>query len=291
MPGCSAPRQHGDGASYCGHMSELGDYLRSRRARVGPGDVGLVSAGHRRVPGLRREEVALLAGVSVDYYIRLEQGRERSPSAQVLDALGMALRLDDDGRQHLFRVAGLAPRPHTVTVPDRVDPALMRLMDAWPDNPALVYNRAYDVLATNAIADALFGDYGSHGNLLSLVFTEARAREFYVDWPSIAANSVAGFRRNYAEAPGDPRVAAVLAELLATGSDFADLWARHDVRGKTLSSKSFQHPTVGLLTLQMQTFAVRSAPGQELVVYQAAPGSPSADAVALLGSLAATADD
>lgn len=271
-------------------MSDLGNYLRSRRALVSPGDVGLVSAGHRRVPGLRREEVALLAGVSVDYYIRLEQGRERSPSAQVLDALGAALRLDDDGRQHLFRVAGLAPRPHTVVVPGRVDPALLRLMDAWPDNPALVYNRAYDVLATNAIADALFGDFGAHGNLMTLVFTEARAREFYVDWPSIAANSVAGFRRNYAEAPGDPRVAAVLAELLALSADFADLWARHDARGKTLSTKSFQHPTVGLLTLQMQTFAVRSAPGQELVVYQAEPGSPSADAVALLGSLAATAD-
>lgn len=269
-------------------MPELGDYLRSRRALVGPVEVGLVSVGHRRVPGLRREEVALLAGVSVDYYIRLEQGRERSPSVQVLDALGAALRLDDDNRRHLFQIAGLAPRPLVVAAPDRVDPALLRLMAAWPDNPALVYNRAYDVLAANAIADALFGDFGARGNLLSLVFTEPRARQFYADWPSIAANSVAGFRRSYGEAPGDPRVAAVLAELLAAGPEFADLWANHDVRGKTLATKMFRHPTVGSLTLQMQTFAVRSAPGQELVVYQADPGSPSADAVRLLGSLAAS---
>ncbi|MCF6386606.1 helix-turn-helix transcriptional regulator [Mycobacterium sp. MBM] len=271
-------------------MSELGDYLRSRRALVGPQDVGLPSAGHRRVPGLRREEVALLAGVSVDYYVRLEQGRERSPSAQVLEALGVALRLDDDGRQHLFRIAGLAPRPRAAGTQQRVDPALLRLMDAWPDNPALVYNRAYDVLAANAIADALFGDFGAHGNLLALVFTEARARQFYVDWPSIAANSVAGFRRNRGEAPADPRVAAVLAELLAGSPEFAELWAHHDVRGKALSTKTFHHPQVGMLTLQMQTFGVRSAPGQELVVYQADPGSPSADAVALLGSLAASSE-
>lgn len=271
-------------------MSELGDYLRSRRALVGPDEVGLVSIGHRRVPGLRREEVALLAGVSVDYYIRLEQGRERSPSAQVLDALGAALRLDDDGRQHLFRIAGLAPRRQSIVVPDRVDPALLRLMAAWPDNPALVYNRAYDVLAANPIAEALFGDFGARGNLLSLVFTEPRSRQFYADWPAIAANSVAGFRRNYGEAPADPRVTAVLTELLADSPEFGELWARHDVRGKSQAAKTFRHPSVGTLTLAMQTFAVRSAPGQELVVYEAEPGSPSADAVALLGSLAASVE-
>ncbi|MGU3654821.1 helix-turn-helix transcriptional regulator [Mycolicibacterium sp. A43C] len=269
-------------------MSELGDFLRSRRASLGPADVGLVSVGQRRVPGLRREEVAQLAGVSIDYYIRLEQGRERSPSVQVVEALATALRLDDDAREHLFRLAGQAlpaPGPH---VPDRVDPALLQLMAAWPDNPALVYNRAYDVLAANAIAEALFGDFGAHGNLMTLVFNEPRAREFYADWPRIAANSVAGFRRNHGERPNDPRVVAVLTELLATSADFAQLWARHDVRGKSQDTKVFRHPEVGMVTLGLQTLAVRSAPGQELVVYQAAPGSPSADALKMLGSLAAS---
>ncbi|ORA01782.1 transcriptional regulator [Mycolicibacterium bacteremicum] len=274
--------------AYCGHMPEFGDFLRSRRALLGPADVGLVSVGLRRVPGLRREEVAHLAGVSVDYYVRLEQGRERSPSVQVLEALATALRLDEDGRAHLFRLGGqAAPAPGPVA-PDRVDPALLQLMAAWPDNPALVYNRAYDVLAANPIAEALFGDFGAHGNLMTLVFTEPRAREFYADWPRIAANSVAGFRRNHGEQPGDPRVVAVLTELLATSPEFAQLWARHDVRGKTLDTKVFRHPEVGTVTLGLQTFAVRSAPGQELVVYQAAPGSPSADAVKMLGSLAAS---
>ncbi|HKO32415.1 MAG TPA: helix-turn-helix transcriptional regulator [Candidatus Limnocylindria bacterium] len=268
---------------------ELGEYLRSRRALVSPGDAGLTSIGQRRVPGLRREEVAHLAGVSVDYYIRLEQGRERSPSAQVCDALAAALGLDDEGREHLFRMAGLASRPRRAAVADRVDPALLQLLAAWPDNPALVYNRAYDVLAANPIAEAMFGAFGARGNLLALVFTEPRARQFYVDWPAVAANAVAGLRRNHGEAPGDPRVTAILTELLNTSEEFAELWARHDVRGKALAVKSFRHPDVGDLTLSMQTFAVRSAPGQELVVYQAQPGSPSADAVRLLGSLAATA--
>ncbi|MGN7778683.1 helix-turn-helix domain-containing protein [Mycolicibacterium sp. 22603] len=269
-------------------MSELGDHLRSRRALLGPADVGLISVGQRRVPGLRREEVAQLAGVSVDYYIRLEQGRERSPSAQVLEALATALHLGADGRAHLFRLAGhAAPVPAPAT-PDRVDSALLQLMAAWPDNPALVYNRAYDVLAANPIAEALFGDFGAHGNLMTLVFTEPRAREFYADWPRIAANSVAGFRRNHGEQPNDPRVVTVLAELLATSAEFAELWVRHDVRGKSQDTKVFRHPEVGTVTLRLQTFAVRSAPGQELVVYQAAPGSPSADALKMLGSLAAS---
>lgn len=270
-------------------MAELGDYLRSRRAQVQPRDAGLVATGTRRVPGLRREEVAWLAGLSVDYYVRLEQGRERSPSAPVLDALAAALRLDHDGHRHLFRLAGLAPRLDVAKTPDRVDPALSRLMAAWPDNPALVYNRAYDVLAANPLAQALFGDFGASENLMLLAFGEPRAREFYVDWQDVAENAVAGFRLNHAAAPADPRVQAVLGELLNGSAEFRTLWERHDARGKSLTSKAFRHPEVGVLELTMQTFDVRSAPGQELVVYDAAPDSPSADALKLLGSIAATA--
>ncbi|WP_197375742.1 helix-turn-helix transcriptional regulator [Mycolicibacterium baixiangningiae] len=270
-------------------MSELGEYLRSRRAQVRPEDAGLVSTGTRRVPGLRREEVAWLAGLSVDYYVRLEQGRERSPSTSVLDALAAALRLDHDGHLHLFRLAGLAPRLESTRTPDRVDPALLRLMAAWPDNPALVYNRAYDVLDSNPLAEALFGGFGAEQNLMLLVFGEPRAREFYVDWQDIAENSVAGFRLNYVADPSDARVQAVLAELLNGSGEFRTLWERHEARGKSLKSKAFRHPSVGVLELTMQTFGVRSAPGQELVVYDAEPATPSADALKLLGSIAATA--
>jgi transcriptional regulator with XRE-family HTH domain len=268
----------------------LGEFLRARRAAVTPLDAGLpVRAGEqRRVAGLRREEVALLAGVSHDYYTRLEQGRERGPSAQVVEALAAALCLTDDARTHLFTLAGTVPTG-PAAVSDRVDPALTQLMSAWPDNPALIYNRAYDVLAANAIADELFGRWPGSRNLLEVVFTEPGARTFYRDWSEVAADAVAGFRLAYGEHATDPRVRDVLSAMLATSPEFASMWSEHRVRGKRLERKRFVHPEVGELTLTMQAFDVRSAPGQELVVYHAEPGSPSAGAVTLLGTLAATA--
>lgn len=268
--------------------NELGDYLRSRRAQVTPADVDLPEVGQRRVSGLRREEVALLAGLSADYYTRLEQGRERRPSPQVVDSLAAALRLSEDGRQHVFRLAGLSPRGHGgVTV--RVDPALRQLMSMWPDNPAVVYSRAYDVLASNAIADAMFSHWAHSKNLMHVVFTDPAARSFYPAWAAVARDAVAGFRHGYGQAPNDPRIQAVLTELLQVSAEFAELWTRHDARRKSAQSKDFCHPEVGPMSLTMQTFDVRSSPGQELVVYHAEPGSPSAQALALLGTLAATA--
>jgi transcriptional regulator with XRE-family HTH domain len=267
--------------------SDLGEFLRSRRGEVRPDDVGLPAGRVRRVPGLRREEVALLAGVSVDYYVRLEQGRERSPSAQVLDGLTEALRLDDDARQHAFRLAGLAPR--TVSArPERVSPHLLQLMDGWPHHPALVLSRCYDVLARNRLGTALFAAFTHSDNLLLNVFRDPAARAFYSDWQHAAGNTVAGFRLATGAVPDDPRTLAIVAELRATSPEFRELWARNQARGKSAEVKTFVHRDVGRVTVRMQTFDVREATGQQLVVHHAEPGSPDAQALALLGSIAAS---
>ncbi|GAB7046300.1 helix-turn-helix domain-containing protein [Catenuloplanes indicus] len=262
--------------------SPLGDFLRRSRDQVSPADVGLHSTGTRRVAGLRREEVAMLAGVSVDYYVRLEQGRERTPSAQMLDALSSALLLGEDARMHLFRLAGLAPRGGVDAGPERADPSLLALMDAWPGNPALLYGRAYDVLAANPLAEALFDGFPFSRNLMLTLFLAPGARTFYRDWPTAAANAVAGFRLAFGAAPHHPRVRDVLATLTEHSPDFRTLWADHRARGKSMDVKAFHHAEVGDLTLRMHTFDVRAAPGQELVVYHADPGTPSADALRLL---------
>ena len=266
----------------------MGEFLRMQRDRVTPADVGLSASGRRQVSGLRREEVALLAGVSVDYYVRLERGRERHPSGQVLDALSAALNLDDDGRLHLFRLGGLAPRPRADLASQRIDPHLLQLLDTWSYHPALVLGRAYDVLARNTLGDALFSGFRSGPNLLHAVFLDPDARSFYADWESAAANTVAGFRLLHSAAPDDFYVREILRGLLDSSPEFAFLWGRHEVRGKGAEVKRFVHAEVGELKLRMQAFDVRSTPGQQLVVNQAEPGSSSADRLTLLGSLAAT---
>lgn len=270
---------------------ELGDFLRAGRSRVTPEQAGLRAAARetRRVPGLRREEVAMLAGLSMDYYTRLEQGRERRPSPQVLEALAAALRFDHDARAHLYRLAEATPvarEPRT----DGIGEDLTELMAAWPNNPAVVFDRAYDVVAANPIADALFCGWRHSRNLLHVVFTDPAARTFYRDWPEVAADAVAGFRLGHGHDPGNPRVREVLADMLEASPEFARRWSEHRVRGKSLQRKHFVHPDVGPVELTMQAFEVRASPGRELVVYHAAAGSPSAEALALLGSLAASTE-
>jgi transcriptional regulator with XRE-family HTH domain len=263
----------------------LGEYLRARRGDLSPARAGLPAGGRRRVPGLRRSEVALLADISVEYYVRLEQGRERGPSPAVLDALAAALQLPRDGHEHLYRLAGLAPAPPAAG-PERVDPRLAGLLRAWPGTPALVLGRALDVLAANPPAVELFSGFPTTGNLVELVFLDPAARALHPDWNVVARNALAALRLADGAHPGDPRIAQV-RERLGASEEFLRMWARHDARGKTAELKRFAHPRAGDLTLHVQTFDVRGAAGQQLVVYHAEPGTPSADGLALLGILAA----
>ena len=263
----------------------LGDYLRARRADVSPTEAGLPAGPRRRVPGLRRSEVAVLADISVEYYVRLEQGRERGPSPAVLDALATALRLPRDGHEHLYRLAGLAP-VSAAAGPERVDPRLTGLLRTWTATPALILGRALDVLAANPVGTELFNGFPTTRNLVEFVFLDPSARDLYPDRDAVARNTLAALRLADGAHPGDPRIARV-RDRLATSAEFLRTWARHDARGKTAELKTFDHPRAGLMTLHVQTFDVRDAAGQQLAVYHADPGTPSADGLALLGILAA----
>ncbi|MFI9230710.1 helix-turn-helix domain-containing protein [Streptomyces rimosus] len=263
--------------------NELGDYLRARRAAVAPADAGLPDDGPRRVPGLRRDEVALLAGVSTDYYIRLEQGRERHPSEQVLRAIAGALRLDDAAAAHLFRlgrpVFGMPAAATTVA------PELLRLMDGMREVPAFVVGAAQDVLAANAMAKELYDGFARYDNLLRMIFLDPYAREFYADWDRAARIAVGNLRASSSQFPKDERVERVVGELSVRSPAFTGLWVRYEVRPRTQEDKHFRHPRVGEIRLHFEALAVTSAPGQHLSVYSAEPGSAGADALVLLRRL------
>ncbi|MFF4398573.1 helix-turn-helix transcriptional regulator [Streptomyces sp. NPDC001480] len=268
--------------------SHLGEFLRARRAALRPQDVGMASYGVRRVPGLRREEIAVLAGMNADYYTRLEQGRERHPSAQVLDALSRALRLGPDAHAHLHQLAGTAPSSQFTHTTDRVGPALRQLMDGYPGAPAFVINRTLDVLAINALAEALHSPFEQPDNLARMTFLDPAGRQFYIRWSRTAQATVGHLRQAAGLDPDNPRLRELVRALTEHSVDFTRLWNTHVVRGKTQDAKHFLHPEVGPLTLTYQAFDVRDAPGQQLVIYQAESGSPSAQALNLLGSLHAT---
>ena len=268
--------------------NDLGDFLRAHRARLRPGDVGLASYGQRRVAGLRREEVAVLAGMNTDYYARLEQGRERSPSSQVLDAISGALRMDHEAREHLYRLADTLPGGHRTQPRETVSPTLIQLLDGYPNTPAFVLNPALDLLAANSLADALFSPFGRADNLARMTFLDPAGRSFYAQWHRAAEAVVSSLRQATGLEPHYPRLRELVSALIETSEEFTTLWSSHTVYGKTHDAKELVHPDVGSLSLTYQSFDVRGAPGQQVVIYHAEPGSPNFQALSLLGSLNAT---
>ncbi|MDT0308097.1 helix-turn-helix transcriptional regulator [Streptomyces sp. DSM 44917] len=267
---------------------ELRAFLRSRRARLSPADVGLPArGGRRRVPGLRREELALLAGVSVAYYTRLEQGHGANVSAGVLEAIATALRLNPAERDHLTHLVrpaeAVPPRHRAAAAPPRVRPELRQLLDQLTHVPAFVSDSGLDVLAWNRPAALLLGDFAvlppEDRNLARMVFLDPAQRELYVDWEAKAADLVAVLRRESARRPDDPRLCALLAHLKEHSAAFRDLWARHDVRDRAYGTKRFHHPTAGPLTLRYETLTLPQDPAQQLVTFHADPGTPSESAL------------
>lgn len=266
--------------------NRLGEYLRARREVAQPADVGLPDGfGRRRVPGLRREEVAMLAGVSADYYVRLEQGRDKHPSEQVIEALAGVLGLDDDAVAHVRELARPTtrrrrPQPR----PERVSAGAERLIASWAFTPALVVGRYLDVLAANPLATALNSCLQAGVNQVRAFFLDPVARDIYPDWDAVAVDTAASLRAAAGADLDDPRLTELVGELSLKSEVFRRLWARHDVRAKASGTKRFRHPMVGDLTLAYESLAVTSAPGQLVIAYHAEPGSPSEQALALLSS-------
>ncbi|GAA3443896.1 helix-turn-helix transcriptional regulator [Planomonospora venezuelensis] len=277
------------------YARELGDFLRARRGRLRPYDVGLEPGGRRKVTGLRREELALLAGLSTDYYQRMEQGREVRPSDDVLDALAGALGLDGEERRHLFTLARAARRPVPARVdrgPERVPDSTRRLLRVM-DTPAVVLGRHLDLLAWNPMAEALLGDpdaYPPHRlNMLLLMFDDTLTGERSCpDWERQALDYIGMMRAAVATDPTHPRATAIVGELSIRSAEFRRLWARHDVRASVSGTKTFRLPAVGDIVLDWDTYPLPGNPGPVMLVFTAEPGSADADRLQLLASLHAT---
>jgi transcriptional regulator with XRE-family HTH domain len=270
---------------------EVRDFLTTRRARITPGEAGLTTYGPRRVPGLRREEVATLAGVSVDYYNRMERGNLAGASEGVLAAVAGALRLDEAERAHLFdlaraardRAAGRRRRPAKLTV----RPSVQWMIEAMTGVAAFVANGRQDILAANHLGRALFApmfEATAPANMARFTYLDPRAKEFHADWNRMAAECVAGLRAQAGRDPFDRGLSDLVGELSTHSEEFAALWATHNVRLHRAAEKSFQHPVVGDLTLRYERLAVSADPGLELFVYVAEPGSRSQEAFSLLAS-------
>ncbi len=274
------------------------EFLTSRRAKLCPADVGLPDVGQRRVPGLRRGEVATLAGVSIEYYAKLERGQIAGASSSVLEAIAQALRLDDTERAHLFDLARTADGIPTsgrsrrrAAKPSVSRPSLHWALEAITDGIAFVRNPQQDLLATNALGrvfySPLIGDGGRTPNLARFQFLDPAARDFYPDWDLFAHMCVSIMRAEAGRDPHDRGLQDLVGELSTQSETFRRLWGTHDVRTHGAGTKRFHHPEVGELTLAYEELAITAEPGHVLIVYPAEPGSPSAEKLRLLASLAA----
>jgi transcriptional regulator with XRE-family HTH domain len=278
--------------------SEIQEFLTSRRGNLTPDQVGLTSYGPRRVPGLRREEVAVLAGVSVPYYTRLERGNLSGVSESVLEALAGALQLDDAERAHLFDLARAAqpaaPRRRRRTQ-QRVRPSMQRMIDAMTGAPALVQNGRLDILAANALGRALYSelyvDPVRPVNHARFVFLSPRAPDFYGDWERAANDTVAILRTEAGRDPYDGGLSDLVGELSTRSEEFRTRWAAHNVRIHRTGAKDFHHPVVGDLSLTYEMLDLSADSGLVILTYTAEPGSKSAEALDLLASWTATLDE
>jgi transcriptional regulator with XRE-family HTH domain len=273
------------------HENLIGEYLRARRELVRPEEVGIPEIGnhHRRVRGLRREEVAMLAGVSSDYYVRLEQGRDQHPSQQVLDGLARALQLDDDAAAYLRHLATPPPGRRRRTPPPEKAPAgIVQLIASWSQTPAYIHGRYMDVLAANPLATAMAPYYVKGENLVRAAFLDPRVRDMYGDWEHVTETTVASLRALVGPDLNDPRLNELVGELSVRSERFRRLWARHDARPKRSGTIRINHPVVGPLELRYERLPIPDTDRQTLSVYHAAPASPSAQALALLDTTAAS---
>ncbi len=271
---------------------DAAEFLRSRRSRLSPENAGLTAwGGNRRVKGLRREEVALLAGVSVEYYVRLERGNLGGASQAVLDAVADALQLDEAERAHLHDLARTSstrvgsrrqPRP-------TVRPQVQWLLDSMTDTAAYVRNARIDILATNTLGRALYApvfEMPGKPNVARFVFLDPRSKDFFIEWPKVAGEAAALLRTLAGENPYDQGLTELVGELSTRSETFRTLWAAHDVRQHRTGVKRFHHPLVGDMTLSYESMEITADPGSRLNAYVAEPGSPSAEAFNLLASWA-----
>jgi transcriptional regulator with XRE-family HTH domain len=266
--------------------SALGQFLRAHRERLRPDDVGLAWSGRRRVPGLRREELAFLAGISPDYYLRLEQGRDNTPSVQVIDSLARALRLDQHTTAHLHRLAHPSLYERAAEELESVSTSTQDLINCWPTTPAFIHDRYLNVLAANAAASALSPMYSPGINIVKATFMDPDYRKLMRHWDVTARGSV-GRLRDLAGPDLDDPVLVNLVQELSVSDDFRRLWERHDVNSFTVRDHWFDHPIVGPLELLVDRLTSLNARGQILTVLHAEPGSPSERGLARLAELAA----